>query len=125
MKEYQTCLPFFASFITDVNFAYWPILQLLLSPNAYLKDGVVSFTLNPVLVIAMIEIIQYCTAVSKKEIKHNKNAKYIMHSTVYFSSFCESRQSGRGSIVPMSAQGRRGADLILPLYRLTATTYSR
>ena len=25
---------------TDMNFAYWPILQLLLSPNAYLKDGV-------------------------------------------------------------------------------------
>ena len=25
---------------TDVNFAYWPLLQVLLAPNAYLKDGV-------------------------------------------------------------------------------------
>ena len=69
MKEYQICLPLFASLITDVNFAYWPILQLLLSPNAYSKDGVVSCALNPVLVIAMIEIIQYCTAVSKQRYK--------------------------------------------------------
>ena len=32
----------------DVIFAYWPLLHFLLSPNAYLKDGVwnyvVSFT---------------------------------------------------------------------------------
>ena len=59
----------FASLTTDVNFAYWPILQLLLSPNAYLKDDVVSCTLYPVLVIAMIEIIQYCTKVSKQRYK--------------------------------------------------------
>ena len=59
----------FASLISDVNFAYWPILQVLLSPNAYLKNGVVSYTLNPVLVIAMIEIIQYCTKVSKQRYK--------------------------------------------------------
>ena len=26
-----------ALLITDVNFAYWPLLQFLLSPNAYLK----------------------------------------------------------------------------------------
>ena len=25
---------------TDVIFAYWPLLQFLLSPNVYLKDGV-------------------------------------------------------------------------------------
>ena len=25
---------------TDVIFAYWPLLQFLLSPYAYLKDGV-------------------------------------------------------------------------------------
>ena len=25
---------------TDVIFIYWPLLQFLLSPNAYLKDGV-------------------------------------------------------------------------------------
>ena len=30
----------FALLTMDVNFAYWPLLQLLLSPNAYLKDGV-------------------------------------------------------------------------------------
>ena len=47
---------------TDVSFAYWPLLQFLLSPNAYLKDGVckfvVSFAYNPVLVIAF-EIVRY------------------------------------------------------------------
>ena len=36
---------------------YWPLLQLLFSPNAYLKDGackfVVSFAIDPVLVIAI------------------------------------------------------------------------
>ena len=30
----------------DVNFAYWPFLQLLLSPNAYLKDGVCKFVVS-------------------------------------------------------------------------------
>ena len=42
---------------TDVNFVYWHLLQLLFSPNAYLKDGackfVVSFAFDPVLVIAI------------------------------------------------------------------------
>ena len=28
---------------TDVIFAYWPLLQFLLYPNAYLKDGVCKF----------------------------------------------------------------------------------
>ena len=28
---------------TDVIFAYWPLLHFLLSPNAYLKDGVCKF----------------------------------------------------------------------------------
>ena len=52
-----------------VNFAYLPLLQFLLSPNAYLKDGVcifmVSFGYDPVLVIA-IEILRYCTKMSTK-----------------------------------------------------------
>ena len=60
---------------TDVNFAYWPLLQFLNSPNAYLKYGVcksvVSFTLGPVLVIA-IEIVRYCTKMNTKDAKHKK-----------------------------------------------------
>ena len=44
----------------DVNFAYWPLLQLFLSQNAYLRDGVckfvVAFPQDPVLVIT-IDII--------------------------------------------------------------------
>ena len=28
---------------TDAIFAYWPLLQFLLSPNAYLKDGFCKF----------------------------------------------------------------------------------
>ena len=28
---------------TDAIFAYWPLLQFLLSPNAYLKDSVYKF----------------------------------------------------------------------------------
>ena len=51
----------------DVNFAYWPLLQFLLSLNAYLKDGVcklvVSFASDPVLAIT-IEIVRYCTTMS-------------------------------------------------------------
>ena len=31
---------------TDVNFAYWPFLQFLLSPNAYLKDGDCKFVVS-------------------------------------------------------------------------------
>ena len=52
---------------TDVIFAYSPLLQFLLSPNAYLKDGVckfvVSFAYEPVLVIAF-EIGRHCTKMS-------------------------------------------------------------
>ena len=43
------------------------LLQFLLSPNAYLKDSVckfvVSFDLDPVLVIA-IKIVRHCTKMS-------------------------------------------------------------
>ena len=39
--ESQPNMPnMFALFLTDVNFAYWPPLQLLLSPRAYSKNGV-------------------------------------------------------------------------------------
>ena len=31
---------------TDVIFAYWPLLQFLLSPNVYLKDGVWNFVVS-------------------------------------------------------------------------------
>ena len=31
---------------TGVIFAYWPLLQFLLSPNAYLKDGVCKFVVS-------------------------------------------------------------------------------
>ena len=52
---------------TGVIFANWPILQSLLSPYAYLKDGVwnyvVSFAQDPVLVIAF-EIDRHCTKMS-------------------------------------------------------------
>ena len=51
----------------DVDFAYWPLLKFLLSPNAFLKDGVckfvVSFAQDPVLIIA-IEFVPYCTKMS-------------------------------------------------------------
>ena len=30
----------------DAIFAYWPVLQLLLSPNAYLKDNVCKFVVS-------------------------------------------------------------------------------
>ena len=30
----------------DVILAYWPLLQFLLSPNAYLKDGVCKFVVS-------------------------------------------------------------------------------
>ena len=50
----------FSKLTTDVIFTYLPLLQFLLSPNTYLKDGVckfvVSFALDPVLIIA-IEIV--------------------------------------------------------------------
>ena len=74
MKDHQTktknhMLNFLALLTTDVIFAYWPLLQLL---NAYLKDGVwnfvVSFALDPVLVIA-IEIDWPCTKMRTKKMQ--------------------------------------------------------
>ena len=72
MKDHQTknhMLIILALLTTDVSFAYWSLLQFLLSPNAYLKDGVckfvVSFAKDSVLVLA-IEIVRYCTKMSTK-----------------------------------------------------------
>ena len=72
MKDHQTknhMLIILALLTTDVIFAYWPLLQFLLSPNAYLKDGVcksvVSFAWDPVLIIA-IELVRYFTKMSTK-----------------------------------------------------------
>ena len=72
MKDHQMknhMLIILALLTTDVIFAYWPLLQFLLSPNAYLKDGVcklvVLFAWDPVLDIA-IEIVRYCTEMSTK-----------------------------------------------------------
>ena len=31
---------------TDVIFAYWPLVQFFLSPNAYLKDDVCNFVVS-------------------------------------------------------------------------------
>ena len=39
-------LVIFALLTMGVNFAYWPILQLLLSANAYLKDGICKFVVS-------------------------------------------------------------------------------
>ena len=68
---------------TNVIFAYWPLLQFLLSPNAYLKDGVwnfvVSFAQDPVLVIA-IEIDRHCLKMSTKICETKEIAKYFVHS---------------------------------------------
>ena len=72
MKDHQTkyhMLVILALITTDVIFANWPLLQFLLSPNAYLKDGVwnsvVSFDLDPVIFIA-IEIDWHCTKMRTK-----------------------------------------------------------
>ena len=49
MKDRQTknhMLIISALFTTGVIFAYWPLLQFLLSPNAYLKDGVWKFVVS-------------------------------------------------------------------------------
>ena len=37
---------YLALLTTDVIFAYWPLPQFLLSPNAYLKDGVCKFVVS-------------------------------------------------------------------------------
>ena len=70
MQDHQTknqMLFILALLTMDVDFAYWPLLQFLLSPNAFLKDGVckfvVSFAHDPVLIIA-IEFVPYCTKMS-------------------------------------------------------------
>ena len=78
MKDYQTknhMLIILASLSMDVIFAYWPLLQFLLSTNAYLKNGVwnfvVSFALDPVLVI---EIDQHFTKMSTKKTRNIRNS---------------------------------------------------
>ena len=72
MKDHQTknhMLTILALLTTDVKFAYWPLLQFMLSPNAYLKDGVckfvVSFAFDPVLVIAIV-IVRFYTKMCTK-----------------------------------------------------------
>ena len=70
VKDHQAkndMLIILALLTTDLNFVYRPLLKFLLSPNAYLKDGVckfvVSFAKDPVLVIA-IKIVLYCAKMS-------------------------------------------------------------
>ena len=49
MKYHQTknhMLFILALLTTDVISAYWPLLQFLLSPNAYLKDGFCKFVVS-------------------------------------------------------------------------------
>ena len=49
MKDHQMknhMLIILALFTTDVIFAYWPLLQFLLSPNAYLKDCAWNFVVS-------------------------------------------------------------------------------
>ena len=49
MKDHKTklhLLVIFALLTMDVNFAFWPFLQLLLSPNEYLKNGVCYFVVS-------------------------------------------------------------------------------
>ena len=78
MKDHQMInqmLTILALLTTNMIFAYWPLLQFLLSRNANLKGGVckfvVSFALDPVLAIA-IEILRFCTKISTKDAKHKK-----------------------------------------------------
>ena len=78
MKDHQTKIYMFiilALLTTDVIFAYWPLLQFLLSKNAYLKDGVckfmVSFAWDHVLVIA-IELFDFAKRWAQKDAKHKK-----------------------------------------------------
>ena len=64
----------------DVNFAYWPLLQLLLSQNAYLKDCVVkvvvSFSLFSSLQLKLFDI-------ELRRAKHVYNKKLYFLSSVY------------------------------------------
>ena len=49
MKDHQMeniLLIILALLTTDVNFAYWPLMQFLFSPNANLKDGVCKFVVS-------------------------------------------------------------------------------
>ena len=79
MKDHQTknhMIMIIALLTMGVIFAFWPLLQFLLSPNAYLKDGVckfvVSFASNLVLVIAL-EIVRYCTKRITKKMRNIRN----------------------------------------------------
>ena len=79
MKDHQKknhMLIILALLTTGVIFAYWPLLQFLLSPKAYLKDGVcnfvVSFAKDPVLVIA-IEIDRHRTKMNTKKMRNIRN----------------------------------------------------
>ena len=79
MKNHQTknhILITSALLTTGVIFAYWPLLQFLLSPDANLKDDVwkfvVSFALDPIFIIA-IEIDWHCTQVCTKKMRNIRN----------------------------------------------------
>ena len=78
MNDHQTknhMLINLAILTTDVNFAYWLLLQFLLSPNAYLKDGVWKlvflFAKDPVLALQlkMFDIAQWW---AQKVAKHKQ-----------------------------------------------------
>ena len=86
MKDHQTKnhMLIISVFLTaGVISAYWPLLHFLLSPNAYLKDGVwnfvVSFALDPVLVIS-IEIDRHCMKLSTKRCETQEIAKLSVNS---------------------------------------------
>ena len=53
-----------------------PPLYLLLSPNAYLKDGVCSF----LFFVIAIESVRYCTKMSTIRCETSEIAKLILHS---------------------------------------------
>ena len=76
MNDHQTknhMLIIWALLTRDVIFAYWFLLQFLLSPNAYLKNGVcklvVSFAWDTVLAIA-IELFNIAQRWAQKNAKH-------------------------------------------------------
>ena len=49
MQDHQTKIHMLIILVLltkDVNFAYWPLLQFLLSQNASLKDGVCTFVVS-------------------------------------------------------------------------------
>ena len=65
----------------DVIFAYWPLLQFLLSPNAYLTDDVskfvVSFALDPVLIVHL-KLFDIAQRWAQKDEKHKEIAKIVI-----------------------------------------------